>query len=266
MLIDSHVHIGNKEWCEDVLHTSEYKELYRIYSCIKPEFISNTQDFLKDVTYYFSIPLFFCENNIEETNKKHLERISLDSKAIPVLLLCNNRNKESLFNILEYNLLKEHFTLHNPDDYKNRSELYEYLSQKNGYLLLHTFSGKTLEYVVKLRNEFPGLNIIVAHLGRDPKGTFKYTSQIIDRLYKDEHVLTDISTISNPKLIKYAVGKFGSERVLYGSDFPFEVNGIVTEKDFMLPALNANLSSFEYDNLFYNNSNSIIGKSKILKK
>ena len=266
MLIDSHVHIGDKEWCKNIIETSKYKDLYKIYACINPEYISNTNEFLADVSAYFAIPLFFCESNIEETNKRLLESIKDDKRAIPILLVCNNENKMELFEQLQYNILKEHFTLHNPDTYKDRSDIYNYLSQNNGYLLLHTFSSKTLEYVLMLRKEFPNMNIIVAHLGRDSIGSYEFTSKMIDSISNDDKIFTDISTISNPELIKYAVQKFGKDRVLYGSDFPFEVNKIMKESDFMHPAQMANLKADEYENLFYNNSNEIIKKAKILIK
>lgn len=60
MIIDAHVHIGEKTWCKKIIETSEFRNLYRIYSCIDPEVISETNVFLNDVDKYFAIPLFFA--------------------------------------------------------------------------------------------------------------------------------------------------------------------------------------------------------------
>ena len=76
------------------------------------------------------------------------------------------------------------------------------------------------------RHEYPKMKIIVAYLGRNGKGEYDFTSDMIDKLYSDENIYTDISTIENPDLIKYAFKKFGNSRILYGSDFPFEKNQI----------------------------------------
>ena len=85
MIIDAHIHIGERDWCKKTIETSEYKDLYRIYSCIDPEVVSETNEFLKGVDKYFTIPLFFCESNIEKTNADKASCPSPDNfiKATP---------------------------------------------------------------------------------------------------------------------------------------------------------------------------------------
>ena len=263
MLIDSHIHIGNEKECEEIIKNSKYKNVYRIYSCINPKTINSTKRFLRDVDKYFAIPLFFCETNIEDANRLLLKQIENDSKAIPILLLCKNQNLNDLILLLDYHIIKEHFTLHNPDNIKDRDEVYDYLNDKEGFLLLHTLSKSTYPHVMSLRKEYPNMRIIVAHLGRDSTCDVKYTKEMIDRLHSDEKIYTDISTISKPELIKYVMSKFGKTRVLYGSDFPFETNPEITEKEYMNPAIKANLRDDEYDYLFYKNANNIINSTKV---
>ena len=89
---------------------------------------------------------------------------------------------------------------------------------------------------------------------------------MIDKLHSDEKIFTDISTIQNPELIKYAFKKFGSSRILYGSDFPAEKNPGIKEKDYIQPALKANLKDDEYDDLFFRNAEEIIRTTKITKE
>ena len=265
MIIDAHIHIGEKDWCKKTVETSKYKDLYRIYSCIDPEVVSETNDFLKDIDKYFAIPLFFCESNIEKANSDLMLRIKDDKKAIPILLLPSSNHMNELLLNLKYNILKEHFTLHNPDNYLERAVVYDYLSETNGYLLLHTFTKNIISHVKKLRANFPNMKIIVAHLGRDPKQTINFTTNVIDTFYSDQKIYTDVSTITNPELIKYAVKKYGSSRILYGSDFPFSTESGTRSEDFIVTALKANLTSSEYDNLFYKTADNIISTSKILK-
>ncbi len=266
MLIDSHIHIGNEKECEDIIKNSKFKDVYRIYSCINPKTIPTTANFIKDVDKYFAIPLFFCETNIEDANKLLVRQIQNDNKAIPILLLCKNTNLKDLILLLDYNIVKEHFTLHNPNDITDRDEVYDYLNEKEGFLLLHTLSKSTYSHVINLRREYPNMRIIVAHLGRNNTCDIKYTREMIDRLHSDERIYTDISTITNSELIKYVMRRFGKTRVLYGSDFPFEVNPGVSQKDYMNPAIKANLRDDEYDYLFYENANYIINSARTRKK
>lgn len=266
MIIDSHVHLGSENECEKTINNSKYKKLYKIYSCINPKTIGDTDIFLRDVNNFFAIPLFFCETNVEKANYNLIKRVEDNSKAIPILLMCKNQNLNNLIFLLNYNILKEHFTLHNPKDISDRNETYDYLNSQEGFLLLHTLSGSTYQHVMSLRKEYPKMKIIVAHLGRNGNADYDFTTDMIDKLYSDENIYTDISTIENPNLIRYAFKKFGSSKILYGSDFPFEKNRGIREKDYVQPAIRANLKDDEYDNLFYSNAEKIIRVTKIRKR
>ncbi len=262
MLIDTHIHIGDRNECQYIVDNSIYRNIYRLYSCIKPEVISLTNEFLMDVDKYFAIPLFFCESDIVETNHELLKRIENDDKAIPILLVSKNEDVDHLITLLDYNILKEHFTLHDPCDISDRNKSYEYLNDSEGFLLLHTLSKHTVSHVLHLRKEFPNMKIILAHLGRNATCDYSYTSNVIDIISKDEKMYTDVSTISNPDLIRYAVDKMGKERVLYGSDFPFEKDPGIREKDYLQYTLEANLSSDELDWLFSKSSENVLKLSK----
>ena len=266
MIIDSHVHLGSENECEKTINNSKYKKLYKIYSCINPKTIGDTDIFLRDVNNFFAIPLFFCETNVEKANYNLIKRVEDNSKAIPILLMCKNQNLNNLIFLLNYNILKEHFTLHNPKDISDRNETYDYLNSQEGFLLLHTLSGSTYQHVMSLRKEYPKMKIIVAHLGRNGNADYDFTTDMIDKLYSDENIYTDISTIENPDLIRYAFKKFGSSKILYGSDFPFEKNRGIREKDYVQPAIRANLKDDEYDNLFYSNAKKIIRVTKSRKR
>ncbi len=266
MIIDSHIHLGNQNECEDILKTSKFKDVYRIYSCINPKTIGSTNVFLRDVDKFFAIPLFFCETNIEKANEELLKQIENSSKAIPILLLCRNQYVNNLIGLMDYNILKEHFTLHDPKNISDRNETYDYLNSQEGFLLLHTLSNSTYEHVMNLRKQYPRMKIIVAHLGRNGPGDYDFTADMIDKLHSDENIFTDISTIKDPKLIKYAFEKFGNSRILYGSDFPFEKGPEIRTKYYIQPAIEANLTSDEYDKLFSENAERVIEMSKVVRK
>lgn len=262
MLIDSHVHIGERNMCKKIVETSPYRNYYKAYSCINPDTVLETKNFLKDVDYYYAIPLFFRETTILENNLQLLERIKGDEKAIPILLVSNNEDINSLLNIIQYNILKEHFIMHDLETVEKRNMSYEYLNNQNGFLLLHTLSKCTLSHIKYLRENFPNMNIILAHLGRNATADYEYTTSVIDTISKDDKMFTDISTIFDARLIRYAFDKMGKERILYGSDFPFEVSPGVSEKDYLKYPMNTKLSSEEQEWLYYKSSENILKLTK----
>ncbi len=265
MIIDSHVHIGNENECEKIIKNSSYKDIYKIYSCINPKTIRDQEVFIREVDNFFAIPLFFCETDIEKANAELIRQIENNPKAIPILLMCKNQHLNNLIFMLNYNILKEHFTLHSPKDISDRNATYDYLNSQEGFLLLHTLSNNTYQHILKLRKEYPKMKIIVAHLGRNGACDYNFTTDMIEKLHKDDNIFTDISTIENPDLIRYAFKKFGSSKILYGSDFPFEKEPGIREKDYIQPAMRAKLKENEYDNLFYRNAKEIIMSTKISK-
>lgn len=266
MLIDTHIHIGDRNECQYIVDNSIYRNIYRLYSCIKPEVISLTNEFLMDVDKYFAIPLFFFETDIDDANIKLLNKIKGDSRAIPVLLLPKNESISRTQEIMKYKILKEHFSLHSPKDISDRDDAYDYLSQIGGILLLHTLEDYTLSHIKYLRKEFPNMHILLAHLGRNSHCDYIFTKNIIESLCSDDKIITDISTVDNELLIRYAINKYGKERVLYGSDFPFETDAENREKNFMKMALRASLSDDEKEHLFYKNAERVIQYAKIKRR
>lgn len=266
MLIDTHIHIGDRDECQYLVNNSIYRDIYRLYSCIKPDAISSTDEFLKDVDKYFAIPLFFFETDIDKANDKLLKKIEEDKKAVPILLLPRNESINRTKNIMQYKILKEHFSLHSPKDISDRDSAYDFLSQIGGILLLHTLEDYTLNHIKHLRKEFPNMHILLAHLGRNSRCDYSFTRDMIDSLYSDDKIITDISTVNNEFLIRHAINKYGKERILYGSDFPFETDSKNREKNFMETALRASLSDDEKEHLFYKNAERVIQYTKVKER
>lgn len=263
MIIDSHVHIGDRDLCEYTVKNSPYKDIYRAYGCIDPEVVSTTSEFLKDVDRYWAIPLFFCEYDIDKTNEDLLNQIKNDEKAVPILLLTKNESLDRLKDMMQYKIIKEHFMLHSPLDITDRDDTYDYLSQIEGYLLLHTLSKHTVEHIQNLRKEFPNMNIITAHLARNNVCDYDYTCGVIDLFKNDDRIFADISTVHNPLLIKYAMEKYGKDRLMYGSDFPFEKPVGVKESDFIQVVLDAKLKEDELESLYHETAERIERDAKI---
>lgn len=263
MIIDTHLHIGDRNNCKEILRTSKFKDLYRLYSCLDVDTINETDRFIDKIDNFFAIPIVFCETDIIGANQYVLDYSMKHEKAIPVLLIGDNCNFERIASMSKYNIFKEHFSLHSCDGVSERNMIYDYISSSNGYLLLHTFQEKTYDHVIYLRKMFPNMKIIIAHLGRDSFASWDYTKNMIDLLSKDKNMLTDISTIKNIDLIKYAIKMYGSNRVLFGTDFPYEVSSEIKLEKYLENIYSLNLRSNDIDNILFNNALNIIAESKI---
>lgn len=220
-ICDSHIHIGDPIETSNILDNSIYKNKYKLYSCLKKEILYKQEDYLSTLKDFFAIPLFFKETSIQNANKFVIDYCNEHQKGIPVLCVDDNSTYNDEYNI---SIFKEHFLLNRYEESHNRSLYYDFLNDNNGYLLLHCRDDIRIQYVRELINKYKRLNVIVAHLGRDTYENSSFIDEVLESFKKEERVLFDISTIHNLDNVKNSLNKVGNERILFGSDFPFEVD------------------------------------------
>ena len=216
---DSHIHVGNFERVKKILNETKFINKYKLYTAIDPMMINETNTYIKEVDDFFAMPIIFKEINIEQENEFLKEYCSSLGKGVPVEIINNN----SFFN--ENNKLpifKEHFLINDFNDWQQRTLYYEYLNKKSGYLILHCKDRIRIEYINNLLNNFPKMNIIIAHLGRDTFETNDFITKVLYEYQHNPNIYFDISTIKDFNNIKQAFNIIGSNRILYGSDFPYD--------------------------------------------
>ena len=59
-------------------------------------------------------------------------------------------------------------------------------------------------------------------MGRDVWENYDFCKSIIDNFYSNERIYFDTSTITNKFIIQYGIEKIGSDRILFGTDYPYE--------------------------------------------
>lgn len=238
-LCDSHLHIGDYNEISKILDTSIYRDKYKVYSCIEKKVLLDQEKYVSTLEGFFAIPHVFKEIDVKKNNKYILDYCKNNKNGVPVLLIENN---DSFTGNYETKILKEHFLLNRYDDYKKRRLFYDYLSENNGYLLVHCKDKIRVEYINCLLNNYPNMNIIVAHLGRDVYEDSFFINNVLDNFKSNDRVLFDISTIHNIDNIKNSINTVGNERIMYGSDFPFEIRNYESYKK----SIELILDSFDY--------------------
>lgn len=219
MYNDAHLHIGSTETIKNILTLSQYLKKYRAYSAVDLKSLDEQKEYLSTINDFLAIPIVFKEVDIQRENAYTANYCRNLGRGIPVTVIDNNEKFDENIPIA---LIKEHFLLHTSDDYQNRSLFYEYLNDNEGFLILHCKDKVRVDYLKTLRQNFPKMNIIVAHLGRNGVENQQEILSFLSQHKYDEKIYYDISTVSNVETIIRALSIVDSNKVLYGSDYPYE--------------------------------------------
>jgi len=79
-----------------------------------------------------------------------------------------------------------------------------------------------LGQVLEMTRRFPKLAIILAHLGRERKAAFASLAAY-EALLSHPRIVGDVSMVSSSQVITQALNVLGPERILFGSDEPFNL-------------------------------------------
>lgn len=219
LYIDSHVHVGDATLVEKYVTTSEYRNRIRLYAALDSECVATQEEYLEGCYKYFGIPIVLKEIDIHSANE-YLEKFAINHEGcIPVFLVGDD---VQVYFRNDATILKEHFLHHKADRWRERKASYAYLNERRGYLLIHSSDSVRIDYVSMLREYYPNMKIIIAHMGRNVYEDNIFSETVIDAFAEDENVFFDTSTIQNPQILLYAYQTIGAERILFGSDFPYE--------------------------------------------
>lgn len=260
-IYDSHVHVGEMQKIKDIVQNSIYKNRYRLYSSVDYRVVSEIDNYLDNVEGYFAMPIVFKEISIKEENKFLHEYCKRHSNALEVPLIDSYNNCD----IIDNSIYKEHFALHDYRALQSREKYYSFLNKINGFLILHCKDSVRIEYINAIVKKYPKINIIIAHLGRDVYENFSFCKNVIDAFYGFENIFFDISTITNEDLIKYALNRCGSTKILFGTDFPYEKNCGQTIYDYCNMIMDLKISLKDKEKIFFENADSIKKYCKSIK-
>lgn len=249
--IDAHMHIANLPETKRMLENTIYGKKYKIYSSISLNIISKTSEYIDQLSKFYAIPFILKETNIKRANDYVRNFCNENPNAVFVPLIDENK-MESFESMAK--VFKEHFLIHDYRNWKDRSDYYSFLSEKENYIIIHCKDGIRIEYIQNLRNNFPRMHIIIPHMGRDVYENYSFSRDVIDVFLKDEYVTFDTSTITDVNILKYGIQKLGYDRLSFGSDFPLEFKYV--------PSLRSLIERFEFlkisddnmDKLFYMNA------------
>jgi RimJ/RimL family protein N-acetyltransferase len=119
-----------------------------------------------------------------------------------------------------------------------------------------------------LKDNFPRLKIILAHSGRKwPFSGDDVIETIIPQLKHYDNLYFDTSTIRDSNTIENMVNSIGSERILFGSDFPYRKDLKENVYDLEIQTVDlADISNQDKDNIFRKNFKRLFFKSHWIRR
>lgn len=134
-------------------------------------------------------------------------------------------------------------------------DTYRYMEQHGIPLLLHAGVNRVERLKQDIFKDTPHLIVILAHLGADFPETNNHRPQLeqikttLCALKDYPTLYFDISAIKEPEILQAGLDIVGSEKLIFGSDFPFEK----PLETFLLLKSLKNISAQELENILYNN-------------
>lgn len=104
---------------------------------------------------------------------------------------------------------------------------YQTMAEASVPMLVHFRAGPDHDVAQQVRtilNRVPALKLIVAHMGRHAPNTSQGVETALLGLREYPNVIFETSTVRDPAVITRAVEILGDERVVFGSDYPFNAH------------------------------------------
>ena len=216
MLIDAHVHIGSSEKFDRFFEFESFFKLMDKNNIDKIIAMPNVSSIVssKRLNYEFLMKYL----NLEEYQKNKVYPFILMDRRESSLILEQLDTYSNEIKGLKYHPSICQCTIDNPS-------LKIFLKRCEEYsipILIHCGRNKIshIQYIVNVAKEFKNVNFIAAHMGGQASDLIEESIQILFR-EKLENVYLDISTSKLPYLIKHAINKLGSEKLIFASDEPY---------------------------------------------
>lgn len=219
----------DKATLNSMVLNSVYKNKFMLYQSINYDQI-DISNYLYKLDAAVVFPFVMKEVNADESNVQLFDYAkNLSNKVYPCPLMAKNTIEIMHTNANSIGV-KEHFILNNAFEAEERACVYGYLNKKGKCLILHCKDGVRIDYVKYLREKYPNMFIVLAHLGADRRSLVK-SIDIIRCFSQDKKIYFDFSTIFDDELLKTAIGLL-PKHIFFGSDMPYSLRQNVLQDYF----------------------------------
>jgi len=217
MIFDGHLHIGSKDLLPNRDKDPIFKKLIDNPGR-KYQRVAMSNNILKAVALPYPVPEALTPQANAYVSQAYNQYKAL---FIPFHLISNTPEPKAIeiSNIVGF---KEHFAQGKYQDMGYFAQAYDLMEQKGLILVIHPHMSERIEKIRYLKNNFSKLKIILAHSGRKwPFTGDDIIDSIIPALKDYGELYFDTSTIRDSSVITSMVDQLGSQRIIFGSDFPY---------------------------------------------
>lgn len=257
-IIDCHTHLHFEKWLMPDAPENDFlvtNYCHRDFG--EQEVLKNMREAEINKTIVFPIPSKWVD--LETANNYVLEQSKVYSQIIPFSII---DNKPRYWIEKGAKGFKEHdygqYTFRDkikrqPIFAQDFKETYKFMEKYGLPLILHAGSNRIKRLQKNIYKDAPNLKIILAHLGADYPLNKNQISKTLKELKVFPTLYFDISTINKPEILKEAFNIVGSEKLLFGSDFPEERPKQTLKRLFSL-----NLHEKDLENILFKNAERIL--------
>lgn len=257
MIFDAHVHLCPNGCLDDIIGTRPNPSYQMAHN--NPWEVHMEEAQKRGIVGSIIFPLPFSELSDKEKNGYILEVGKLHPEFYVPFLLISNKVEDIEPHLSEIQGIKEHFLLTKTHDINDFAEVYDFMQQNGLVLTSHPKDRHKVERISRIAENFPKLQIIMAHAGRGAILTATgICEEIAPALKKYPNVSFDTSTVRDFVGLKKFVDMVGADRVLFGSDSPFHVAGDDFYSKELLAVFKMRLSSADQEKVLYGNAERLV--------
>jgi predicted TIM-barrel fold metal-dependent hydrolase len=193
------------------------------------------------LTTYYAV---LKTDRVEQENE-YMRNLVVENDSLYQWVVIDPRQKNTYLQaekILKSNKtlgIKIHSVCQEWDFLSYTDELFNFASNHNAIVMMHP---DCMEELVPIMNNFPKAKLIIAHLG-----SMEHIENIEKARYGNIYTDTSGSLSYLNNVVEYAVGRVGSEKILFGTDaysVPFQLGRITY----------ANITQEDKENILYRNA------------
>lgn len=257
MIFDAHVHLCPDGCLDGIIGTRSNPSYQMAHNNPWEKHMKEAKK--RGIVGSIIFPLPFSELTDKEKNDYILDVSRQHPEYYVPFLLISNKVEDIEPHLSEVQGIKEHFLLTKTHDIKDFAPIYDLMQQKGLILTSHPKDHHKVERISQIAENFPNLQIILAHAGRGAILTATgICEEIAPGLKKYPNVSFDTSTVRDHEGLKKFVNMVGADRVLFGSDSPFHIAGDDFYSKELLTVLKMRLSSKEQEKILYSNAERLV--------
>jgi len=221
-VIDSHVHVGLKEFCTNPNTAFKY-DLSNSYH----DFVRLMDE--SGVERAVILPIPHVDFDASKSNDYLFEAYqTFPDRLIPFCRLDDKleMNFERGFKGAKVHMVYEELPI------KQIKQALLFLESIQAPIIIHALFNDKVGQVKQILKIAPNLNIILAHMGRGHIYTDEQIIENVTALKKYDNVYFETSTIGSAAVIKESCNIVGDGRIIYGSDYPFGRTWFDGEKEY----------------------------------